>query len=249
VENTLHHRHILWSKQNKDDARIFKYGTLVNLAKRLLTVTKVVAQRGKLCEKIVNFSSYGIYFPITNLIRFSDWPHKSKFFLYTRLITSHSGFQYERTKDAQGLKASYKASKFEVTASPNGGYTGIRDLQAEILAKETLDELLLRFSFTSSKGSVWGIELAALAQDQYSAISRVPCRRGTTCRPVNLPIYVYSLGGKGSKENIGQQQKICSVVVRKLMGNPLARIAALCTDLYTGSYHPNDDSLQSIISG
>ncbi|CZR55079.1 uncharacterized protein PAC_04965 [Phialocephala subalpina] len=183
------------------------------------------------------FSSRGVcfYLTITSSAELADRPEQSKLLSIIPgvIMASGSGSCYSIVKDAHDPRVTFEAPKPRMISDLGScGSPSTPDLRIEMVVKETVEELLVSFRFTSSKGSVSGIGPATLVSIILWASGRVPCPRTNRCRGVKSFDQLRAIDGEGTPYNYGEDWGNASVLVRQVINNPISRIAALCTSIY-----------------
>ena len=150
------------------------------------------------------------------------------------MIELESGVQYQRVRDGHDPSAGYAAGNHqELTSVENSRNTATASLKVELLVKETLEELLVSFRFSSSKGIFNLIGPGWLSQVLIKGIGRVYCPQ-SACKLLPPPYRVMVTVDGGGE--INAEDDFCAgrfVVIRQLSGNVLAR----CLGTFTSSYH------------
>ena len=220
--------------------RLLKFLTMTNLAnivEALFTGSQGIHRATVPFDTASIYSSYGVCVFLGMVVRLSPQPEQEKWLqVLPGTIESESGVQYQRVSDAQDPMANYPKGKFRCLETlPLSLGVMTNEVRAEVIAKETLTELLIAFRFTSREGSIWGVGPANLALSIVHSVGRVSCRQTSCCRRAPNLESVGILEGVGCPEPevIASHNK--SVVVRQIPTGTLARVAALWTSHYHGS--------------
>ena len=191
------------------------------------------------------YSSYGVCVFLGMVVQLSPQPEQEKWLqVLPGTIEFESGVQYQRVSDAQDPIANYPKGKFRCLETlPLSLSVMTNEVRAEVIAKETLTELLIAFRFTSRQDSIWGIGPANLALSMVQSVGRVSCLQTSCCRGVPNLESVGILEGVGCPEPeiIASHHK--SVVLRKITTGTLARVAAL----WTSHYHDSERTTNVIL--
>lgn len=196
-------------------------------------------------DSAFTYCSYGVCVFLKMVMQLSFQPEQEKWLqVLPGTIESESGVQYQRVGNAQDPMANYPGGKFRsLETLPFSLNVTTNEVKAELIAKETLSELLIAFHFTSRQGSIWGVGPGSLALSIVESLGRVSCRQTSCCREIpHLESVGISEGvGYPEPEVIASHDK--SVVVRQITTGTLARVAAL----WTSHYHDNNSKKNVIL--
>ena len=228
--------------------RLLKYLTLAKLANivEAIFAGSLSSHGGSTVppDSAFTFCSYGVCVFLKMVMQLNFQPEQEKWLqVLPGTIESESGVQYQRVADAQDPMANYPGGKFRsLEALPLSLNVTTNEVKAELIAKETLSELLIAFRFTSRQGSIWGVGPGSLAKSIVESLGSVSCRQTSCCRDIPHLESVGVLEGVGypEPEVIASHHK--SVVIRQITTGTLARLAALWTSHYHGS-----DSRKNVI--
>ena len=229
--------------------RLLKYLTLAKLSNIVEAVfagsLSIHVGRTIPPDSAFTYCSYGVCVFLKMIMQLSFQPEQEKWLqVLPGTIESESGVQYQRVADAQDPMANYPRGKFRsLETLPLSLNATTNEIKAELIAKETLSELLIAFRFTSRQGSIWGIGPGSLALSIVESLGRVSCRQTNCCREIPHLEFVGILEGVGypEPEVIASHHK--SVVVRQITTGTLARVAAL----WTSHYHDSDSRKNVIL--
>ena len=215
--------------------RLLKYMTMRNLESIVEELFMgPYCKRRKKVEYHSIFTSRGICVFYRMLVHLNPQPEQEKWLqVVPGVIQSESGVQYEQVSDAQDPVLNYPDSIFRSLESlplPSGFLTN--ELKAEVIAKETLAELLVSFQFSDCQGSIIGVGPAHLAMLIVWSLGRVSCLQSTCRREAPDLKSVGLLEGIGCPGFEDRESHGFSVVIRHVATGSLAPLAALWTSHY-----------------
>jgi hypothetical protein len=178
-------------------------------------------------------SSRGVTIFVSTLLGLFDRPDQVKILhVLPGVIELSSGVQYRRVTDGHDPLVGYDAGDYEdLTDTIEMKDTANSNLRSELNVKETIDELLISFSFSSCAGKITRIGPARLLLSMLYSAGMIHCRRHA-CRMVSSPYCNTSVvDGEGQVFWNKDLEAGRRVVVRRLSGNMLARCIAVSTPL------------------